>query len=164
VGVEVEKRQFAAMVVEAERQDAVHYVLGALSARSYTRKNAKDKLKEKGFSPDAVAYALEKMAYYGYIDDEAYCKDYIAECQATRSNRRIKQDLWNKGIDTQLIEKYLAENDETDACMRSLERKSRGQAMSEEWVNKLTRYLLGQGYEYDTVKRCIKAYESGEQD
>ena len=125
-GDEVEEKAFVELVKEAEEQDAVHYVLSALSTRAYTRKGAKDKLKEKGFSPSAVAFAIAKMEYYGYIDDDAYCQDYIEECRATRSTRRIRQDLWEKGIPEAIVDAHLKDNDEHDACMRSLERRCRG--------------------------------------
>ncbi|MBQ4444574.1 MAG: RecX family transcriptional regulator [Clostridia bacterium] len=164
VGDEVDGAAFAELVKDAEKQDAVHYVLAALSARAYTEKGARDKLKDRGFSPEAIAYALERMAYYGYINDEEYCKDYIAECHNTRSNRRIKQDLWEKGIKDAVAEKYLKDNDEHDACMLSLTRKARGKEWTEEFVLKLTKYLLGQGYEYDVVKTCLGEYATRDED
>ena len=163
-GLEVDKGVFEIMVADAERQDAVHYVLSALSARAYTRKGARDKLKERGFSAAAIDYALERMTYYGYIDDTEYCRDYIAECHLTRSNRRIKQDLREKGIAEQTIDAYLCENDEHDACMRSLERKARGKEWTPEFVQKLIRYLAGQGYEFDVIRECIKQYEEAQED
>lgn len=159
VGDEVEAKAFAALVQEAEEQDAVHYVLSVLSTRAYTRKGAKDKLKERGFSPSAIDFALKKMEYYGYIDDEQYCQDYIEECHNTRSNRRIRQDLREKGIADSIVERNICDNDEHDACMLSLTRKARGKEWTVEFVLKLTRYLVGQGYEYDMVKACVKEYE-----
>jgi len=54
---------------------------------------------------------------------------------------------------------HLKENDESGACMLSLERKARGKEWTDEFVAKLIRYLMGQGYEYDVVKTCVKAYE-----
>lgn len=158
----VEAKAFAALVKEAEEQDAVHYVLSALSTRAYTRKNARDKLKDRGFSPAAVDFAIAKMEYYGYINDEEYCRDYIAECHLTRSNRRIRQDLWEKGIKDTLVDTLLADNDEHEACLRSLSRKAKGKEMDVEFVQKLMRYLMGQGYEYDVIKDCLRQY--GESD
>lgn len=163
-GQEVEIKEFAALVTEAEQQDAVAYVLSALSTRAYTRKTARDKLKERGFSIAAVDFALKKMEYYGYIDDDAYCQDYIAECSRTRSNRRIKQDLREKGIPAEIVERYLPENDEHDACFLSLSRKAKGKEITPEYILKLTRYLMGQGYEYDTVKQCLDEYIHEDQD
>ena len=158
-GDEVEAKAFAALVTEAEQQDAVHYVLSALSTRAYTRKGARTKLKDRGFSPEAIDFALKKMEYYGYIDDRAYCQDYIEECHRTRSNRRIRQDLREKGISDEIVEQYIRENDDQDACMLSLTRKARGKEWTTENVLKFTRYLLGQGYEYDVVKDCLRRYE-----
>ena len=91
-GMEVDRHEFAAMVVMGERQDAVNYLLSSLSTRAHTVRTAKDKLKERGFSPDAQQYAIEKMQYYGYIDDAQYARDYVDQFAATRSKLRIKQD------------------------------------------------------------------------
>ena len=158
VGQEVEAASFAETMRDAERQDAVAYVLSALSTRAHTTRTATDKLREKGFSADAIDYAIAKMKYYGYIDDEAYCEDYIAETHASRSNRRIRQDLREKGIPDAVIAAHLADNDEHDACYLSLSRRARGKEMTPEFVAKLKRYLLQQGYEYDTVSDCLHRY------
>ncbi len=159
VGDEVEDRAFAELVQEAEQQDAVHYVLSALSTRAYTRKMAVDKLKDRGFSDVAIAFAIERMQYYGYINDNEYCMDYIAECHGTRSNRRIKQDLRAKGISEAVVGKYLSENDEHEACFLSLTRRLRGKELTDECKQKTIRYLMGQGYEYDVVRECLEMYE-----
>lgn len=164
VGMEVEPQAFSELVRDAERQDAVNYVLSALSTRAYTRKGARDKLKERGFSPDAVEFAMQRMEYYGYIDDEAYCRDYIEECRRTRSNRRIKQDLWEKGIPADVVERHLAQNDEHDACLLSLSRKAKGKELIADFLVKLTRYLTGQGFEYDVVRACIEEYKHNGED
>ena len=158
VGTQVDLHSFAAMVVEAERQDAVAYLLSVLSARAYTERNARDKLAQRGYSQDAIRFAIERMQYYGYIDDEQYARDYVEQYAATRSKMRIRQDLRQKGIADAIITPLLALTQEQEACALSLQRKMRGKVYTEDLKPKLIRSLMQQGFSYDTVCRCIADY------
>lgn len=159
VGVEVDKRQFATVVALGERQDAVNDLLASLSRRAHTVRTAKDKLKERGFSHDAIAYAIEKMQDYGYIDDKQYAQDYIEQFRATRSALRIRRDLMQKGIASSIVDEMLASQDESEACYRSLQRKARGKEWSDESKLKVMRSLVSQGFSFDTVRSCVARFE-----
>ena len=51
------------------------------------------------------------MKSYGYIDDEAYARDYISYHMASESPLRIRQKLMEKGIDGDTINACLEEQD-----------------------------------------------------
>ena len=158
VGLEVDLHSFAAMVALGERQDAVAYILSVLSSGAYTEHTARDKLVKRGYSQDAVDFAIERMYYYGYIDDHRYAVDYIQQYAATRSRMRIRQDLRQKGVSDAIINPLLSDTSEQDACALSLRRKMRGKVWSAEVKLKLMRSLLQQGFSYDTVMQCVADY------
>lgn len=154
-GKELDEQEWREIVCEAEKQDAVNAILAALSVKPYTERMAKDKLQQKGFVPLAIDYAVAKMVDYGYIDDADYAVEYVEETKSSRSKLRIKHDLQQKGVSAVLIDTALSKMDEEEACRRSLWRKGRGKGCDEDTQNKLTKYLLGQGFAYDTVRKCV---------
>lgn len=159
VGAEVERRAFAEVVALGERQDAVNDLLASLSKRAHTERTARDKLKERGFSSDAIAYAIDKVKGYGYIDDRQYAMDYVEQFCATRSKLRIKHDLQQKGVANSILDEVLREDDESAACALSLQRKTKGKEWNEEFKIKVMRSLVQQGFSYDVVRQCVARFE-----
>ena len=72
-----------------------------------TRKQISDKLKQ-GYYPEAVIdNVIEFLERYSYIDDYEYALNYIDNNCKGKSLRRIRNDLYAKGIAKELIEKLL---------------------------------------------------------
>ncbi|MCM1541931.1 MAG: recombination regulator RecX [Blautia sp.] len=79
--------------------------MNLLKSREYTTKQLRDKLKEGLYPADVIEQALDYVAGYHYTDDLRYAETYISDHEATRSRRRIEQDLTKKGIDRATLEK-----------------------------------------------------------
>lgn len=163
VGKQVSTVDLAETLVEAERQEALSAVLSMLSSRALTTKEARGKLKDKGYSPDAIAYAIQRATEYGYLNDAQYAKDYIEYATQGKSKRRIQYELSLKGIDNSIVAPLLAGSSEEDACMHTIESRLRYKQLTDEAEAKLVRSLAQQGYPYETIRRCIARYKE-EQD
>lgn len=159
VGMELPEGELVAIVEEAAKQDAVNCILTLLSGKAYTCKMARDKLREKGFGKDAVDYAVEKMLDYGYLDDLAYAEEYWEQTKTSRSKRRVRQELWQKGIADSIVQSVLKDDCEVEACMSNLRKKVRGRVLDEAMRLRVMRSLVSQGFDYDTVKRAMAKYE-----
>ncbi|WP_406544566.1 regulatory protein RecX, partial [Pseudobutyrivibrio sp.] len=77
----------------------------------------------------------------------------------SRSKRRIQQDLMNKGIKSDVIERALEDEytcDETDQIQRLLEKKAYNpDEATYEQKAKMYRFLAGRGYSSEAINRAL---------
>ena len=74
-GQEISETQLASLKEEAGFRSAYEKGITYLSMRAYSEKELYDKLKLK-FGAESARRAVDKMLDRGYIDDEAFCKEY----------------------------------------------------------------------------------------
>ena len=79
--------------------------MNLLKSREYTTKQLHDKLKDGGYPERIIAEALAYVASFHYTDDLRYAATYIIGHESTRSRRRIEQDLLDRGIDKDTLER-----------------------------------------------------------
>ena len=160
-GVEISPETLADILKEAERSDAWTLLLTWLGGKPYTTKMARDKLADNGFSEEAILFALQKAADYNYINDEEYAAELVAELNPKRSTRRIKQDLYQRGLTGEFVDELLAQNDESVACDLALARKLRGKSLESIGELKTMQSLANQGFSYDTIRASIARHKEG---
>ncbi len=132
--------------------------------RSYkTEKEIRDKLFLKDFDGDIIEKTIEFLKEYKFIDDSKFVKMYVKDHIKSQGQNKIKYGLIQKGIDKILIDEALEEidrDDEFNIAFTLCEKKylSIIKRESDEFKvkNKVIRYLLGRGYDYDIAKECIR--------
>ena len=164
IGEEIDPDKLTAAVAESERASAFERAAKYLGMRPRTRKEMRDYLAEKGYAPDAIDDTLQKLASYGYIDDEAYCRMYVEEYKRKAGARKLECDLIAKGVPRAAIERALSELDE-DETVRAVtllaEKYLRTHAYDR---RKLTAFLLGKGFGYDEIKSGLEELGSDDDD
>ena len=158
-GQQIDEETLASLVEEAAKSDAWQMLLGWLAAKPYTIKMATDKLLEHGFGEQATQYALDKAIGYNYINDEEYAREMIDELNPKRSTRRIKQDLFARGISGDYVDELLTQNDESQACKAALNRKLHGKPIESVGELKTMQSLATQGYRYDVIRAVVAEYK-----
>lgn len=131
--------------------------------RSYkTEKEIKDKLLLKEFDEDTVEETLEFLREYGFIDDSKFVKMFVKDHIRNQGRNKIKYLLSQKGIDKCLIEEAFLDLEKEDEVERAFilgEKKYLSISKREDddfkIKNKITRYLLGRGYDYSIAKEVI---------
>lgn len=78
---------------------AINYI----SFKDRTVKEIQDKLREKGYSSYDIEKAVEKLRYYGYLNDSNYALSYIRSNMNKKGMKRINMELLQKGIDRSTI-------------------------------------------------------------
>lgn len=101
------------------RDTALHY----LERRARTAYEMKAYLLSKGFQEEETEETLEYLQELGYVDDAAYCRDYIRYGKSKgRGPLRLQSELAEKGIGASLIRETLEEDfdrqAEKDAALR----------------------------------------------
>lgn len=161
-GMEIEKKELDKIQLETEKVQATEKALTHLSASLKTEKQMRDFLTKKGYVDAVVGYVMEKMHYYGYVDDGEYCKAYISGISG-KSKRAIEAELIKRGVDKEVVREALEDYEDDDELMLSaLQKYLRGKELTKENVYKACRYLVSKGYEYDAVKRVSERLKEDE--
>lgn len=132
--------------------------------KSYkTEKEIRDKLLSKEFDSETVDNTIDFLIEYGFIDDSKFVSMYIKDRIRTQGRNKIRYSLISKGVNKLLIEEAFSTLDRDDEMERAIvlcEKKYLNISKREDddfkIKNKLTRYLLGRGYDYDIAKEVIK--------
>lgn len=112
---------------------------------------------DKAKVAEMIERVLQRLNDKGYINDEAFAKSWVASRQLHKkpSKRKLEQELYAKGIDQKIIATVLQNSEETekDNLLELVKKKRRLVRYQDN--QKLTTYLLRQGFNYDDIKECI---------
>ncbi|VVS90620.1 regulatory protein RecX [Desulfoluna spongiiphila] len=155
---EVEKRAF-----EDEKQRCWASTLRLLGVRSRSRAELMRRLRDKKFSRKAIELSLDRAEKAGFINDEAFAKEWIDSRLRNQPKGRylLKQELRLKGIDDALIDRLLEEGvDETSAALTLLRKKAWKWKKMETPVFKQKAYtfLAGKGFAFDITREAVDLF------
>lgn len=142
--------------------EAKQRALKILERRDVSRKMLLDKLTEKGISNTDAEEVADWLCGLGVVNDERYAGLVVRHYAAKGyGRRRIRDELYRRGIDREFWDGALAELPETDdAVDRLLSVRLRG-AVSPEALQRAQSYLLRRGYSWDEVCAATERYLSG---
>jgi regulatory protein len=132
--------------------------------RSYkTEKEVREKLLTKEFSEKSIQKAIEFLKEYNFINDEKYAQMYIKDKIKLSGKNKIKYSLIRKGVDEEFIKSNLDmvdKDSELEVAEKLAYKKyaviSKGESDKYKLSNKLIRFLMTKGYDYDTCKKVTK--------
>lgn len=163
-GMHVEKSLLDEIQLETDKNTALDKALTHISASMKTERQIRDFLDKKGYTAAVCDYVVERMQYYGFLDDYAYCKAYISGVSG-RGKRLIEADLIKRGASRAAIERALSEAEEDDDGAKQLAAKYlRGKERTKENLYKAVKYLVSRGYGYDSARRAVDVSEDGDED
>lgn len=119
------------------------------------------KLRTGGYPEEAIADAVAYLAYYRYIDDEAYIQRYIAAQAGTKSRQQILYTLRQKGLDGALIEQYLEQEDgrEEEAALILVRKYCKNKEAADPAVKqKAYGYLMRRGFRMSDIEHAYNQY------
>ncbi len=167
-GTRVDLDHLHSIILESEKSLALNacakYVTGALK----TTKQVRDYLKKKEFDDEIVTYVLEKLAEYKYIDDANYVAAYVSSNKNKYGKNKLVQNLRTKGVAQCVIDEYFESviedaDDDNDACYQIAIKKARNMDLSDiKDVQRLNRFLIGRGFDYDEISATITRLKKGE--
>ena len=140
---------------ESKCQD---YANGLISAKMYTEKKLRQKLKDRNFSDDTINIVVLRLKEYGYIDDVVYAEMFVNEVKQKYGTYKIRQKLFERGVPIEVIEEALTELDNLDTAVSHLKTKLRCKPVQSEDVPKLLRFLAQKGFSYDDAKQALSKY------
>ena len=82
------------------KKNALDYAAGLLDVRAYSSAELAKKLQDRGYPVEETEQALEKLKYYGYVNDEAFAEDMVRRgAEQGKSSRRVEAELKRRGLD-----------------------------------------------------------------
>lgn len=158
-GQEVNKEKYDDIIKKENKQKCKNTALRIIERAYKTEKEMRKRLSEKGYEQEEIDEAVNFLKEYKFIDDDSYVKLYIKEKIKSYGSQKIKYSLINKGISKEVIEEELSnieseEMKETALCLAEKKYKNLSKSEKDKFklYNKICRYLISRGYEYDMAK------------
>lgn len=163
-GMQIEKSQLDEIQLETEKSQALDKALTHISASPKTKKQIADFLSEKGYTEAVQSYVLERLEYYKFVDDYAYCRAYVQSVTG-KGKRALEADLIKRGAERRAIEETLGEVEEDSGeAVKILQKYMRGKEFTKENLYKGFKYMLSKCYSYDTAKTALEDVGDGNED
>ena len=161
-GQTIDEDTLKAAVAKDNTQYAFDSAVSLLAHQMRTKSELTARLNQKGIDPDAVHAAIQKLAAYGYVDDDKYANDYVESAiTAARLGRRaVAYRLKEKGIDDTTAQKallqYTYETEKSIAAenMDMLRHKYRNDDAQKQ-RRKIFSALQRRGFEYEIINALL---------
>lgn len=128
-----------------------------------TEKNMRGKLKQDGYPLDVIDRTLEFLKFYGYIDDRKFACRYFATQSEGKGRRRLFQELYQKGVSSDLIQEAWEETlleeelDEKSHIRKLIEKKVGSQTgLSPKEYRRLIGFLGLRGFGWDDISSVFQ--------
>jgi regulatory protein len=167
VGDRVDADHLAGELDEEERRQAKDHALRMLTYRARSRGELERRLRDMGFGESAIAETAGFLASVGYLDDQSFAEQWIAERVRNKQygRRRIISELAAKGVDPEsvahLLEEYCPEAGEGDRARAIIRRRLAGLSGLDRLAaaRRLGPYLLRKGYSSGIVASALRETE-----
>lgn len=147
---------------DASELNPTSYVLWLLGRREYGEKELRDKLRQRGFTPEAIDKGIAYAKESGYQSDARYANQKAASLGRRMGNSRISRELKNKGIEAEAIRLELEELQPEIDRANALLSKFDGQELTPELRGKITRFLAYRGFSFDVIKQALRGLRRAE--
>jgi regulatory protein len=130
------------------RQRALEWLM----IRPHSEKEVMDYFRRKKVDSEQARAWLDEFISRGYQSDQSFTRWWIDQRRAKQKSQQfIRQELRQKGVDTAIIQSLLLEESVNDksALLMLIEKKQKQTKYQDS--QKLTTYLLRQGYRYSDV-------------
>ena len=127
--------------------------------RPHSEREFRDYLYRKKVEPEQIDSLVKEMADRAYLDNRKFAA-WFTELQARRgkSDRAIRAELFKKGIAREIVDEAIPQNaGEEEQRLKSMIQKKAKLSRYRNDPEKLMRYLVGQGFSWQTVKDVLGA-------
>lgn len=159
----IDKEKILSIAKDDNYKKCKNSALKILERTYKTEKEIRDKLILKGYDEVSINKSIEFLKEYNFLSDHNFSKMYVKDKVRAYGKNKIKYDLIRKGIDDNLIEEAISNidyQDEIDVAYNLAIKKYNTLSKREEdkfkLSQKLYRFLLSKGYNYDIVSNVVK--------
>lgn len=165
-GMEVDEAALEEIIKEENKNKCFNYAVFLLGKRNYFEKALVDKLVQKEYEEEAIAFTIEKLYSYGYLNEQRLTEAFVNDKKrlSKKGPRYIASALKAKGVDSELIRQALEENYDEDEALencksllwKKLDYYKRKTNDTYTLKGKLYAFLAQRGYSSEVTKRAIE--------
>ena len=132
-----------------------------LNDMARTESRLRDKLKLGGYPSEITEAAIAYVKSFGYINDDAYIRNFIDSRKDKKSRREIYALLRQKGVDMnraeEIMEEMYEEHSDQEAIRELLRKKHWDFACTDpKEKQKIYGYLVRKGFRYEDIRQVIQ--------
>ena len=130
---------------------------GGHNAAAYSLRSG---LIKKGYDASLVPLVLERLDQHGYLDDRKFAQFWLENHHAKKGSsiKKLRQELFKKGVSAQLIDELLTESSRNDQDeLRIIIAKKSARYPDRQ---KFIQYLVRQGFNYSDVLDALSSESS----
>jgi regulatory protein len=144
-----------------------------LGRRQHSSSELRRKLWNKDYEQKLIDEVIADLQKKGYLDDKEFIRAFVAEKIKSKnwSIKRIKAELFKRGIASKLIEELLSaqsKDSDSDNAMKLASKKYevllKRNLEPKDLRNKLSTYLFSKGFDYELIKKICNKLLKNEQD
>ena len=161
VGREIDDEQLHACVQDSDSKRCKDKALWLISFRDHSRSELIQKLR-RDYREDVCETAVARLEELGLIDDARYARRYAADLIGVKhlSARGVRQKLYEKGIDRDLIDEVLDEIviDEHEQIRQIIDKKYARSLDDEKGQRRCVNALARAGFGYGDIRSVLREY------
>ena len=139
--------------------------LRIIGARPLSRKELRDRLKEKGESAENAEMAVEWLTDLRLLDDEQYAAAVVRHYTVKGYGAgRIRAELAHRGVDRDYWDEALAFASGSDDKLISYIRSHLRDPDDRDQKRKVSAALYRRGYSWDEIRSALSRFSSGSED
>ena len=165
-GMEVDEASLVRLIEEERKNQCLNYAIWLLTKQNYFQQVLVTKLQAKEYTQEEIAYALQKLNTYQYLDDKRLTGSFVKDKKrfSKKGPQYIRQALRQKGVDQQVItealEEYYSEEEEIENCKAVAEKKlisyQRKETNAYTLKGKLYGFLMQRGFQSQTITKVLE--------
>lgn len=139
--------------------DIAQVAMRLLARREYARKELESRLLSRGMQQGLVATVLDRLETDDFLSDERFAESFVgARIGRGQGPFRIRHELEERGVATDLIESAMVEADpDWQALASEVRRKRFGPEPPGDFKQRArqTRFLRYRGFEAEQIRRAL---------
>lgn len=134
--------------------------MNLLNIAARTEEGLRQKLVQSGYTSEAVEAAIQYVKSFGYINDEAFVRNFVEVRCAKKSRKEIEALLAQKGMKGELVDRVLEEVYEEHSDLSAIQaiigkKRWDPETMDEKEKQKMYGYLTRKGFRYEDIRRAF---------
>ena len=160
-GRELDEEAVASLRLDSARALAREKALSYVSQRQMSRKELRDKLRQKGFDEGTAESCIDWLLDHGLLDEESYAAAIVRHYAAKGYGPgRIRTELIRRGIPRELQDDALNAMPESDSKIdRFIASRLRDPEDRDE-VRKLTAALYRRGFSGEEIRSALRRFQA----
>ena len=160
IGQTLSKVDIAQLQKQDEIEKAYQRALNFLSYRPRSEAEVRRNLHKKEVDDAVIEMALERLTQAGLLDDLEFARYWIENRIQfnPRGARALRHELWEKGVDTSVVDEALEDFDEESSARKAAEAGARRLTNLEprDFRRKFKGYMARRGFSYAVIKPLME--------